>query len=137
MSTISITYVELAERLGVSVDGARMKTKRAGWKKTKGNDGAVRVTVEESELIPSERSPNVKGTFPDHASEQVRALEGHIATLTQQVEHLQQQLGKAEATAASERARVEDLTTSLLKLTGEMMALHQAQARPWWRRLAG
>ena len=137
MSTISITYVELAERLGVSVDGARMRVKRAGWKKTRGNDGAVRVSVEESELIPSERSPNVKGTFPDHASEQVRALEGHIATLTQQVEHLQQQLGKAEAMAASERARVEDLTTSLLKLTGEMMALHQAQARPWWRRLAG
>lgn len=132
MSTLMFTYVELAERLGISVDAARMKTKRAGWKKTKGNDGAVRVTVEESELIPSERSPNVKGTFPDHASEQ-----GHIATLTQYVEYLQQQLGKAEATAASERARVEDLTASLLKLTGEMMALHQAQARPWWRRLAG
>jgi hypothetical protein len=137
MSTLMLTYVELAERLGVSVDGARMKARRAGWKKTKGNDGTVRVTVEESELIPSERSPNVKGTFPDHASEQVRALEGHIATLTQQVEHLQQQLGKAEAMAASERARVEDMTASLLKLTGEMMASHQAQARPWWRRLAG
>lgn len=137
MSTLSLTYVELAERLGVSVDGARMKVKRARWKKVRGNDGAVRVTVDESELIPSERSPNVKGTFPDHVSEQVRALEGHIATLREQVEHLHQQLGKAEATAASERARVEDMTASLLKLTGEMMALHQAQARPWWRRLTG
>lgn len=137
MSTLMLTYVELAERLGISVDGARMKVKRAGWKKTKGNDGAVRVTVEESELIPSERSPNVKATFPDQATEQVRALEGHIATLREQVEHLQQQLGKADAMAASERARVEDLTAQLLKLTGEMMALHQAQARPWWRRLTG
>ena len=137
MSTISITYVELAERLGVSVDGARMRVKRAGWKKTKGNDGAVRVTVEESELIPSERSPNVKGTFPDHTTEHVRALEVHIVSLREQVEHLQQQLGRAEATAARERERVADLTAQLLKLTGDMMALHQAQARPWWRRLAG
>jgi hypothetical protein len=137
MSTLSLTYVELAERLGISVDGARMKVKRAGWKKTKGNDGAVRVNVEESELIPSERSPNVKGTFPDHTTEQVRALEGHIVSLREQVEHLQQQLGRAEATAASERERVADLTAQLLKLTADMMALHQAQARPWWRRLAG
>lgn len=127
MPTVSLTYAEIAERLGISVDGARMKVKRHRWPKMKGNDGAVRVTVEESELIPSERSPNVKGTFPDQVTEQVRTLEAHISTL-------REQLQKAETMAAQERERVEVLTASMLKLTGQMMEI---QARPWWRRLAG
>jgi hypothetical protein len=37
MSTVSLTYAELAERLGISVDGARMKVKRHRWPKAKGN----------------------------------------------------------------------------------------------------
>lgn len=127
MSTVSLTYAELAERLGISVDGARMKVKRQRWPKAKGNDGAVRVTIEEAELIPSERSPNVRSTFPDHVAEQVRTLEAHISTL-------REQLQKAEAMAATERARVEDMTASMLRLTGQMMEL---QARPWWKRLTG
>lgn len=134
MSYNSMTYSEIAERLGISLDGARMKVSRAKWQKLKGNDGKVRVLVPETAIGAPEP---VEHAFPDHTSEQVRALESHIVSLGEQVEHLQQQLGKAEATAASERARVEDLTAQLLRLTGEMMALHQAQARPWWRRLAG
>ena len=104
-----------------------MKVKRQRWPKAKGNDGAVRVTVEEAELIPNERSPNVKGTFPDQVAEQVRTLEAHISTL-------REQLQKAETMAAQERERVEDLTASMLKLTGQMMEI---QSRPWWRRLTG
>lgn len=130
MTTVSLTYAELAQRLGISVDGARMKVKRQRWPKVRGNDGTVRVTVEEAELAPSERSPNVKGTFPDQAAEQVRTLEAHIVTLTEQ-------LGKAEARADAEREKVADLTAQLLKLTADMMALQQAKAQPWWRRLAG
>ena len=131
MSTLSLTYAELAERLGISVDGARMKVKRQKWPKTKGNDGAVRVMVEEAELAPNERSPNVRPTFPEQpneqVAEQVRTLEAHIATL-------KEQLQKGETMAATERARVEDLTASMMKLTSQMM---EFQARPWWRRLVG
>jgi uncharacterized coiled-coil protein SlyX len=110
MSTVSLSYAELAQRLGISVDGARMKVKRHRWPKAKGNDGAMRVTVEEAE--------------------QVRTLEAHIATLTEQ-------LAKAESRADAEREKVADLTAQLLKITTDMMALQQAQARPWWKRLAG
>lgn len=130
MSTVSLTYAELAQRLGISVDGARMKVKRHRWPKAKGNDGTIRVTVEEAELTPSERSPNVRGAFPDQAAEQVRTLEAHIATLTEQ-------LAKAESRADAEREKVATMTAQLLRLTTDMMALQQAQARPWWRRLAG
>jgi outer membrane murein-binding lipoprotein Lpp len=152
MSILSLSYAELAERLGVSVDGARMKAKRAGWPKVKGNDGTMRVTVEEAELTPTERSPNVRPAFAEQrneqAAEQVRTLEAHIATLKDQVTSMTDQIAKAEATTAQERGRadaerekVADLTAQLLKLTADMMALQQAhqaeRQRPWWRRLAG
>lgn len=142
MAILSLTYAELAERLGVSVDGARMKAKRARWPKVKGNDGTMRITVEEGDLSPAEqRSPNVRPLFGGHpneqTAEQVRTLEAHISTL-------KEQLGKAEAAADQERGRadaererVADLTAQLLKLTADMMALQKAQERPWWRRLAG
>lgn len=141
MPTVSLTYAELAERLGISVDGARMKVKRQRWPKTKGNDGAVRVTVEEDEISPSERSPNVRGTFPDQPGEQVRTLEAHIATLKEQAEQMQEQIGKAEARADAERSKVADLTAQLLRITADMLALQQAhqaeRQRPWWKRLTG
>lgn len=35
MIILSITYAELAEQLGVSIDGARMRAKRARWPKVK------------------------------------------------------------------------------------------------------
>ena len=148
MSILSLTYAELAERLGVSVDGARMKAKRAGWPKVKGNDGTMRVTVEDAELTPAERSPNVRPAFAEQPNEQVRTLEAHIASLKEQVASMQDQLGKADALANTERGRAEqerervaDLTAQLLKLTADMMGLQQAhqaeRQRPWWRRLVG
>lgn len=127
MNLISLTYAELAERLGISADGARMKVKRAKWTKMRGNDGAVRVLVPDHELSAPEP---VMPAFPDQAAEQVRTIEAHIATLTEQ-------LAKAESRADAEREKVADLTAQLLRLTTDMMALQQAQARPWWKRLAG
>jgi hypothetical protein len=127
MNLISLTYAELAERLGISADGARMKVKRAKWTKMRGNDGAVRVLVPDHELSAPEP---VMPAFPDRAAEQARTLEAHIATLTEQ-------LAKAESRADSEREKVADLTAQLLRLATDMMTLQQAQARPWWKRLAG
>ena len=116
MTVISMTYAELAERLGVSVDGARMKVKRAKWAKLKGNDGCVRVLVPEHDLASSEHVPPPLG---EQAGEQVRTLEAHIATLKEQAEQMQEQIGKAEARADAEREKVADLTAQLLKITAD------------------
>lgn len=155
MSILSLTYAELAERLGVSVDGARMKAKRAGWPKVKGNDGTMRVTVEEAEITPNERAPNVREEIAEqaneHVIERVRSLKAHIESLKGQLASMTDQVTKAEASAAQERVRadaererVADLTAELLKVTRDMMALQEARqaeearrSRPWWRRLAG
>ncbi len=162
MSILSLTYAELAERLGISVDGARMKAKRAGWPKVKGNDGTMRVTVDVGELAAPERSPNVRLAFAEQpneqAVEQIRTLEAMIVLLKEQVASAQEQIGKAEMLANTERTRAEqerekvaDLTAQLCRATADAMALHadmmsiqrayQAdlaeRQRPWWKRLAG
>lgn len=143
MAILSLTYAELAERLGVSVDGARMKAKRAKWRKAKGNDGTMRVTVEEAELTPTERSPNVRPAFAEqpngHVADQIRTLETYVATL-------KDQLAKAEALASDrgrevvvERERVADLTAQLLRLTTELLEARKPEQprRSWWQRLTG
>ena len=47
---LSLTYAELAARLGVSADGARTRAKRAGWPVLVGNDGRARVRVLVSDI---------------------------------------------------------------------------------------
>jgi hypothetical protein len=139
MATVSLTYAELAERLGVSIDGARMKAKRARWPKAKANDGTVRITVEEDELTPSERAPHIRPEVVEQAAEQVKTLEAHIATLKEQVALMQEQIGKTEARADQERERVADLTSQLLKMTAELLEARKTVERPrsWLGRLFG
>lgn len=138
MNLISLTYAELAERLGISADGARMKVKRAKWTKMRGNDGAVRVLVPDHELSAPEP---VMPAFPDQAAEQVRTLEAHILTLKEQVSGMSAQIAQERGRADEEREKVADLTAQLLRLTGEMMDLQRAREaeklRAWWRRLVG
>lgn len=134
MTVNSMTYAEIAERMGVSIDGARMKVKRAKWVKMKGNDGCVRVLVPEHELTPPEPVPQPLG---EQAAEQIRTLEAHVLTLKEQVSGLSAQIAQERGRGDAERERVADLTAQLLKITTDMMALQTAQQRPWWRRLVG
>ena len=161
MAILSLTYAEVAERLSVTVSGARMRVKRAGWPKVKGNDGTMRVMVDDGELTPVARSPNVRPPVREQPNEQVaeqlRTLEAMIALFKEQTVVLQEQLAKAETLANTERTRAEqerekvtDLTVQLCRATADAMALHadmmaiqkayQAERqrhRPWWRRLSG
>ena len=51
MDTESLTYRELAERLGVKLESARKSVQRKRWRKITGNDGTVRI------LVPVEALP--------------------------------------------------------------------------------
>jgi len=157
MAVLSLTYAELAKRLGITVNGARMRVKRAGWPKVKGNDGTMRVTVDDGELTPNERSPNVRPAFAGQTLKQVRTLEAIITLLKGQTVVLQEQLDKAETLANTERTRAEqerekvaDLTAQLCWATADAMALHadimaiqkayqaeRQRPRSWWKRMTG
>ncbi len=56
--TVSLTYQELADRLGIDVQSARRRVLRAGWAKLPGNDGKARV------LVPATVLPTAGATTP-------------------------------------------------------------------------
>lgn len=59
MDTESLTYRELAERLGVKVESARKTAQRKRWKRVMGNDGQARV------IVPLQALDRPKDVTPD------------------------------------------------------------------------
>lgn len=124
MTTLRLTYEELAERIGRSPEGARMLARRqqrqGRWRIDRGNDGKARVVVEEENLVaqptgqppgrPSGRAPDERA--PDHPTVQVdvelvaelrtrvRALEVEREALIEAGDHLVDQMGEARERAA-------------------------------------
>jgi len=52
----SLTYKELADRLGVKIESARKQVQRKRWHRVTGNDGTVRIQVPTEELIASDKA---------------------------------------------------------------------------------
>ncbi len=48
--TLHLTYAELAERIGRSEPAAKSLAKRKRWRRSIGNDGLTRITIDEPEL---------------------------------------------------------------------------------------
>lgn len=104
METLSLTYAELADRLGIEREAARQLVKRRRWMKWKGNDGQVRISIPEEAL--SDRSST--GTRPDEetGSEPVadRIEPGVLSVLTRHIERLEAQLEEAQKRAGERDA---------------------------------
>lgn len=154
MSEQWLNYNALAQLWEMSPEAARTRARRGRFQRRVGNDGQAEVLVDTAAPIRKPRPPRSGGqsrtaaTLPAPDTESpsasaataLEALEGHVATL-------RDQLSKAEALAtergrevAVERERVADLTAQLLKLTGELLDARKAEAAPrrsWWQRLTG
>jgi hypothetical protein len=52
METRLLTYAELGQVLGITVDSAKRLARRRGWRKQPGNDGRARVAVPVERLVP-------------------------------------------------------------------------------------
>jgi hypothetical protein len=150
MTTLRLTYDELAERLGKSAEGARMLARRRHWRIERGNDGKARVVVDEADLVarPTGRPPGHLTSRPDadHPDgELVSELRKRIQTLEYEREALieagdrlsdellatAQRAARAEGEVAALRDALGDLSRRLDKATDELRELR----RPWWRRL--
>lgn len=166
MSTVWLTYDELAERLGIERESARQHVKRKHWARQRGNDGKVRIGVPE-EVLSARSEPDTEGgTEPVQAPVQDP---GVTAVLTRHIERLEAQLEEAlkragdrdeigkerdlliaqtESLNASTKIQVDALRAALAAAERDRDRWHEvATAKPeqavpverrsWWRRLAG
>jgi hypothetical protein len=116
----SLTYSDLAERLGVSPEAARAFARRKRWPRVVGNDGRARIQADLGEIS---RPPGVH----------------RVPELLAQIETLREELARSERTAAGHRADFERERDRGDRLAADLGKLAEIMAsrRPWWRRLAG
>jgi hypothetical protein len=115
VETLSLTYAELADRLGIEREAARQLVKRRRWMKWKGNDGQVRISVPEEAVGARSETGLPPGDEPgtDRIAEPVvdRAEPGVLQVLSRHIERLEQALESAQKRANDlERERDEART---------------------------
>ena len=123
MDTVTLTYRELADRLGVKTDSARKTVQRKRWRRAAGNDGTIRIDVPIDALpVPQDVLGDVT---PDSGPDPIlfAKLEIEIAGLKELV--------------AAERARADAEGRRANDAISDRDAWRSMAQRPWWRRLAG
>lgn len=154
--TIQLTYRELADRLGVSPDGARMRAKRAAqagrWRIIKGNHPSdpVRVEIPAADLQGPKPKAIVRGgpdggrttggTRGDHVGIALQAAQARIEALTDQLSAEKDQHRATAVDLARAEAKVEAMVIELARLEAIADELRQdldAERRTWWQRLTG
>jgi hypothetical protein len=139
MNTVSLSYEELAQRMGITTKSARNHVRRKRWQTSLGNDGKARVTIPLDELpeatseAPSAASSEPPSEAPSHP---VHQLQARVAVL-------ESQLASERALTDAERRRGDEAVERLAKIEDEKRALQadrdewlRKAHRPWWRRLA-
>jgi hypothetical protein len=124
----SLTYSDLAARLGISTEAARALARRLRLPRSRGNDGKTLLTVDLDEL---RHKP-----LPVRAPGGDRAVTGMVATLKARIAELEAELVKAERSSAGhredferERSRTDQLMSELLTMVGEMMSAKERAAQ--------
>jgi hypothetical protein len=114
MTTVRLTYDQLAERTGRSPEGARMMARRKRWRIERGNDGKARVIVDEPELVvqPPERTT---GRPPGHLNGE-RPADHPANGSGELVAELRARLDKTEGEASEFRQQVTNLQVEVADL---------------------
>lgn len=147
MAIETLTYRELAMRLGVSLPAAKMRVTRNGWTRMKGNDGKTRVQVPTTE-IDAASPPREPATAAKPSAVAADASREHIADLRKDLEATRAALATAEAErtrllddARQERGQAhqerEKLLATIDTLTAGIESATRAQADAERHTLAG
>ena len=110
MTIESLTYKELADRLGCKVDSARKMVQRKRWNRTTGNDGQVRIQVPMADLPAQDATRDSPKDSPQDKLVPellLKALEGQIDGLKELVE-AERKRADTEALRAEAEARRAD-----------------------------
>lgn len=153
MSEQWLTYQQIAEQWGMSVDAARTRVRRSRLQRRTSNDGQTEVLVDLSAPVRRPRKPRSGGQTESKLGEYKPPTESPSATLEtalkaiqEHVSTLKDELAKAEVRAEqfkqerdNERERVATLTSEMLRITADLAEARKAEAQPrgWWRRIVG
>jgi hypothetical protein len=132
MSIESLTYADLAGRLGTSHEAARSLVRRLRLPRQMGNDGAVRVNIDLAEIrhkpLPQRSPRGHRGDF--------EALKAQVEQLQAQVIKLETEKSSIEAVAVGHRAdferereRSDKLMTNTMTLAAVAMSARAKAAR--------
>jgi len=117
MTTESLTYSELGERLGSSPEAARSLARRLRLVRKPGNDGKVRVIVDLAEIqykpAPT-RSPDHPHPDADALNTRIEQLQAELAKLENEKNYLEASVAEHRADFERERERRDTLMTEKL-----------------------
>ena len=142
MSTESLTYTDLADRLGTTQEAARSLARRLKLPRMKGNDGKARVNVD---LNDFQYKPMPARKRDGHrADDTVEALRTELARIEVEKRCLEATAAGHRADFERERDRAESALAEALKMTSVAMSAREtaarlegellARRRSWWRR---
>ena len=148
MTTESLTYADLAGRLGTTQEAARSLVRRLRLPRMKGNDGKARVTID---LNDFQYKPMPVRTRDGHRAD-TSALDDRIMAVQAELARIEVEKRCLEATAAGHRAdfererdRADNALAEASKMAALAMTAREAAARlegelvarrrrSWWRR---
>ena len=122
----SLTYAELADRLGITLASATKLARRKHWARAKGNDRLARVQVpdEARARAPDTAPPNTPAIAPPNAPDSpartlIARLEGELVGMREALAEARTRADAAEARADKNTA---DLTAHVETLKAELGA---------------
>jgi len=151
MSFESLTYADLADRLGTTSEAARALVRRLKLPRQPGNDGKVRITVDLAELeyrpLPA-RSPGGHRGDIDALKARVEALQSELSELETENSALRVAADGHRADFERERERSDTLLVEVVRFTAAVLSARERAARlegelvacrdrSWSRKLAG
>ena len=132
MTTESLTYSELGDRLGSSPEAARSLARRLRLLRKPGNDGKVRVIVDLAEIhyrpVPT-RSPGAPQADIGSLNAMIRQLQAELAKLEVEKNSLEATVVEHRADFERERDRCDKLMAETLVLTKVAMSARENAAR--------
>jgi hypothetical protein len=151
MSFESLTYSDLADRLGTTSEAARALVRRLKLPRQPGNDGKVRITVDLADLEYKPlhaRSPGGHRADTDAVNARIETLQRELSELEAENSTLRSIADGHRADFERERERCDTLLLEIVKFTAAVISAREkaarlqgelaaCRARSWRRRLAG
>ena len=132
MTTESLTYSELGDRLGSSPEAARSLARRLRLLRKPGNDGKVRVIVDLAEIHYKPvlaRSPDGPQADNSALNAQIEQLQAELARLEVEKNCLEARVAGHRSDFERERDRCDKLLAETLVLTKVAMSARENAAR--------